>query len=100
MDRLGEGHDRNYEDQRYRASGLNLTIAAIVLWNTVYLDRAVEALKAHGAAISENLTSHLSPLGWAHIGLTGDYVWRSNAGIKGARLRALRPLSHNSLIDP
>jgi TnpA family transposase len=31
------------ENQRYRASGLNLTIAAIVLWNTIYLGRAVAA---------------------------------------------------------
>lgn len=100
FNRLGEVRDRNYKDQRYRASSLNLAIAAIVLWNTVYLNRAVEALKAHGAALPEDLTSHLSPLGWAHIGLTGDYVWRSDAGIKGARLRALRPLSHSSIIGP
>jgi hypothetical protein len=32
-----ELRDRTYEDQRYRASGLNLVVAAIVLWNTVYL---------------------------------------------------------------
>jgi hypothetical protein len=29
--------DRTYEDQRYRAIGLNLVVAAIVLCNTVYL---------------------------------------------------------------
>jgi hypothetical protein len=27
------------ENQRYRASGLNLVVAAIALWNTVYLER-------------------------------------------------------------
>jgi len=31
--------------QRYRASGLILVTAAIVLWNTVYLDRATNAMK-------------------------------------------------------
>jgi Mor family transcriptional regulator len=36
--RLGEIRDRSYENQRYRASGLNLVIAAITLWNTVYLE--------------------------------------------------------------
>ena len=35
--RLGEIRDRSFEQQRYRASGLNLLTAAIVLWNTVYL---------------------------------------------------------------
>ena len=43
--RLGEFRDRTFEQQRYRASGLNLLTAAIVLWNTVYLDRAVKALR-------------------------------------------------------
>jgi Tn3 transposase DDE domain len=33
--RLGEIRDRAFENQRYRASGLNLAVAAIILWNTV-----------------------------------------------------------------
>jgi Tn3 transposase DDE domain len=32
--------DRTYENQRHRASGLNLVVAAIILWNTVYLNRS------------------------------------------------------------
>jgi Tn3 transposase DDE domain len=39
FNRLGEIRDYGFEHQRYRASGLNLVTAAIVLWNTVYLDR-------------------------------------------------------------
>jgi TnpA family transposase len=34
--------DRSFESQRYRASGLNLLVAAIILWNTVYLERAID----------------------------------------------------------
>jgi hypothetical protein len=26
-------------------------------------------------AVPDHLLSHLSPLGWEHINLTGDYVW-------------------------
>ena len=33
--RLGETRDRGFEQQRYRASGLNLLTAPIVLWNMV-----------------------------------------------------------------
>jgi TnpA family transposase len=66
---------RSYEDQFYRASGLNLVIAAIVLWNTVYLEKAVDYLKQQGIDIPEEHLQHLSPLGWEHINLTGDYVW-------------------------
>jgi TnpA family transposase len=38
FNRLGEMRDRNFENQRYRASGLNLVTAAIIFWNTVYLE--------------------------------------------------------------
>ena len=39
--RLGEIRDRTFENQRYSASGLDLAVAGITLWNTVYLGRAV-----------------------------------------------------------
>ncbi len=32
FNRLGEVRDRSYEDQRHRASGLNLLVTAIILW--------------------------------------------------------------------
>jgi TnpA family transposase len=73
--RLGEIRDRAFENQRYRASGLNLAVAAIVLWNTVYLGRAVAELRAQGEVISDLLLSHIAPLGWEHITFNGDYVW-------------------------
>jgi TnpA family transposase len=76
FNRLGEMRDRSFENQRYRASGLTLVTAAIVLWNTVYLERAIQAIRDHGQPIDENLLQHVSPLGWEHINLTGDYVWR------------------------
>ena len=46
--RLGEIRDRSFEHQQYRASGLSLVTAAIALWNTVHLERAVEALRKIG----------------------------------------------------
>ncbi|WP_028215621.1 Tn3 family transposase, partial [Paraburkholderia mimosarum] len=72
--RLGEIRDRSFEAQRYRASGLNLVTAAIVLWNTVYLERAVQTMHARGVPADATLLPYLSPLGWEHINLTGDYV--------------------------
>jgi TnpA family transposase len=38
--RRGMVHDRTFDDQRLRAGGLNLVVAAIVFWNTVYLEQA------------------------------------------------------------
>ena len=59
----------------YRASGLNLVINAIILWNTVYLSRAVDYVRGQGIVIPDELLSQVAPLPWAHIALTGDYLW-------------------------
>jgi TnpA family transposase len=92
FNRLGEMRDRSFENQRYRASGLTLVVAAIILWNTVYLSRAIDGFKARGLPVDDNLLEHLSPLGWAHINLTGDYVWRQNRRVESGKFRPLRPV--------
>ncbi|GKQ44696.1 hypothetical protein PSTH1771_08570 [Pseudomonas syringae pv. theae] len=55
FNRLGEIRDRSFEQQRYRASGLNLVTAAIVLWNTVYLERATQGLTEAGKPVNTDL---------------------------------------------
>ena len=70
--RLGEIRDRTYENQQHRASGLNLLVTAIILWNTRYLGRAVAALRGI-EDVPDKLLKHLSPLGWEHVNLTGAY---------------------------
>lgn len=92
LNRLGQIRDRRFENQRYRASGLNLVVAAITLWNTVYLEQTIQALRSRGVEVDEKLLPHLSPLGWEHINLTGDYIWRQNELVKNGKLRALRTL--------
>src|SRR6266446_1092666 len=86
--RLGELRDRTLENQQHRASGLNLVVAAIVLWNTVYLERAVQALRKQGQMIPEALLVHLSPLKWEHINLTDDYHWRRDGSPNLSKLTA------------
>ena len=98
FNRLGEIRDRTFEQQRHRASGLTLVTAAIVLWNTVYLQRVVEYLKATDPSFDPLLVKHMSPLGWEHINLAGDYSWRSDARVNSGRLRELN--ASTELISP
>jgi hypothetical protein len=91
FNRLGELRDRSFENQRYRASGLNLVVTAIVLWNTVYLERSTAAL--HGQTVDDTLLPHLSPLGWEHIHLTSDYIWRQHQLVERGKFRPLRPFN-------
>lgn len=88
--RSGEIRDQSFEAQSNRASGLNLVTTAIAVWNTVYLGRAVEALRAEGVDVSDELLAHVSPLSWEHIGLTGDYVWHPEGVPVEGTYRALR----------
>jgi hypothetical protein len=46
----------------FGASGLNLIVAAIILWNTVYLERAITALREHGIQIEDE--SLVQPLAY------------------------------------
>lgn len=87
--RLGESRERSYENQRHRAGGLNLIVAAIILWNTVYLGRVVDHLREDGDIPAISDLAHLSPLGWEHINLTGDYLWDADQLF---RLNQFRPL--------
>ena len=91
FNRLGEIRDRTYELQRHRASGLNLVVAAIILWNTVYLERAVSAMRAQGYPIDDALLKHVAPIHWNHINLTGDYPQPLIASLKDALRLLERP---------
>ena len=75
------------------SAGLSLITAAIVHWNTVYLDRAVRQLRAQGTTVPDDLLAHVAPLGWEHIGLPGDYVWtEANPAAPFGPLREVRSM--------
>ena len=88
--RLGRFRDRGHENQQTRAGALNLVTAAIILFNCRYLGRALAHMRAQGLTIDETLIPQLSPLGWDHINLTGDYVWSDNLAIGADGFMPLR----------
>jgi len=50
----------------------------------------VLALRNSGTEVDDKLLPHLSPLGWEHINLTGDYVWRQNRQVEQGKFSPLR----------
>ncbi|WP_327754347.1 Tn3 family transposase (plasmid) [Sphingobium sp. SJ10-10] len=81
--------DRTHEAQQFRASGLNLVIAAIVYWNSTYIADAVAHLRAIGEPAPDELLAHTSPVGWGHIAFSGDFLWDRAAAMPTGR----RPLN-------
>ena len=77
--------DRGQEAQQFRASGLNLVIAAIVYWNSTYIADAVAHMRDQGKAVPAVLLAHTSPLTWEHIGFSGDFLWDRAAALAGRR---------------
>ena len=54
---------------------LNLLAAFVIYWNTAHLDEAVVQRKHASLTVELELLTHISPLGWDHILLTGEYRW-------------------------
>ena len=77
--------DRGPDAQQFRASGLNLVIAAIVHWNSTYLADAVDYLRSERHAVPAELLAHTSPLTWEHIGFSGDFLWDRAAATASQR---------------
>ena len=46
---------------------------AIILWNTLSMDRALAALRQAGVAVQPEDVTRLSPLGFKHVNLIGRY---------------------------
>lgn len=47
-------------------------------------------LRNEGTIIDENLLQYLSPLGWEHINLQGDYIWKNSIKAGVQKLRTIK----------
>ena len=88
--REGEMYDRDFDAQLNRASSTMLLVAMLSAWNTVYLDKIVNTLRANGTEISDEHLGHISPLGWQHINLLGRYQFDLAQAYPLQALRSLR----------
>jgi TnpA family transposase len=73
--------------QQDQLGALGLVLNMIVLWNTRYIDAALNQLRAQGEHIDDSDVSRLSPLIDEHINLHGHYTFTPSTG---AELRPLR----------
>jgi hypothetical protein len=86
----GEVRQRYREGQEDQLGALGLVVNVIVLWNTLYMDAALDHLQAQGVAIDPLDMARLSPLGHRNINLLGRYSFALADPIKSGQLRPLR----------
>jgi hypothetical protein len=69
----GELRRRYREGQEDQLGALGLVVNIIVLWNTIYIDAAVQQLRTEGFPVKAEDLARLSPLVFGHINLLGRY---------------------------
>ncbi len=92
----GELRQRYREGQEDQLGALGLVVNVIVLWNTIYMDAALDQLRAEDFDVRTEDVTRLSPLGFDHINMLGRYAFILPDGIARGELRPLRDPRHTA----
>jgi TnpA family transposase len=84
----GELYQRYREGMEDQLGALGLVLNCIVLWNTVYINAALQQLRAAGYPVLDEDVVKLHPFMSRHLGVQGDYSFLLPA--LDGRLRELR----------
>lgn len=84
----GEIRKRYREGQEDQLGALGLVTNAVVLWNTIYMQSALEHLEGT-IEIKEEDEARLSPLGYGHINVLGHYSFTLAKQVTKGHLRPL-----------
>ncbi len=88
----GEMRQKYRDGQEDQIGALGLVLNIIVLWNTLYIDQALEYLRKNGHEVKDEDVSRLSPLIIKHINFLGRYFFVMHPSVKNGRFRPLSTL--------
>lgn len=86
----GELRQRYREGQEDQLGALGLVVNMIVLWNTIYIEAALEQLRKEGFPVHDEDVDRLSPLIHDHINMLGRYSFAMPDIVARGGLRPLR----------
>ena len=86
----GELRQRYREGQEDQLGALGLVVNVLVLWNTLYIDAALNQLMGQSIEIKREDVERLSPLGYDHINFLGRYSFTLVEQVEKGELRPLR----------
>jgi hypothetical protein len=69
----GEIHQPHREGQEDQLNSLGLVTNAVILWNTVYMQKALDTIRNAGYPVNHDDVKRLSPLGYDHINIVEHY---------------------------
>jgi TnpA family transposase len=85
----GEIRKTYREGQEDQLSALGLVTNAVVLWNTIYMQAALDHLREKGVEVRSEDVARLSPLQHKHINVLGCYSFALAGPIAMGELRPL-----------
>jgi TnpA family transposase len=86
----GELRQRYREGQEDQLGALGLVVNAVILWNTIYMDAALDQLRTEGFVVRDEDVARLSPLIHEHINMLGRYAFTLPEPVARGELRPLR----------
>lgn len=86
----GEIRKRYQDGQEDQLGALGLVTNAVVLWNTIYMQTALDHLRNEGETIHEEDETRLSPLRHAHINMLVHYTFTLAEQVTKGQLRPLK----------
>ncbi len=86
----GEIRKRYQDGQEDQLGALGLVTNAVVLWNTIYMQAALDHLRNEGETINEEDEARLSPLRHAHINMLEHYTFTLAEQVTKGQLRPLK----------
>ena len=86
----GELRQRYREGQEDQLGALGLVVNAMVLWNTLYMEAALQQLRDEGTEVNTEDVARLSPLVHSHIHFQGRYLFALAEAVAQGKLRPLR----------
>jgi TnpA family transposase len=85
----GEIRKRYREGQEDQLGALGLVTNAVVLWNTLYMQAALDHLRQQLQAVSQEDEERLSPLAIGHVNVLGHYSFTLAEQVVKGQLRPL-----------
>lgn len=80
---------RYREGQEDQLGALGLVVNAIVLWNTIYMDAALNHLRQTGVEVYAEDVARLWPLGWEHVNFLGRFSFALAEPVARGEMRPL-----------
>lgn len=78
------------ESLKHQVGCLNLVTNIIIVWNTIYINKAVEQLRAEGYPVEDEDLKHVWPTRFEQINVYGRYQFNLDEVRKNRKLRELR----------